>query len=232
MRGAELIEYLTKPPPTEWHETGMQPVYMHDVYLDALEKNYRELGLEFDRSKFEVDFKPTVPLERAPEEEMTHPFGDVYLDVTYTKNRVKLKVNYALYNIQERYYARGKTPPLRTLVQALKSVGHTDDFLKKVILKHEQNKAYHKKLWKYVELKLFGDEKKKKKAKKEKVIKKQKEKEEEEDDDVKIGSDIEEEENEEKDDDDEDLDGEFDMEKDDDEDVVEDDLDVSDLDED
>ena len=228
MRGAELIEYLTKPLPTEWHENEMQPVYMHDVYLDALEKNYKELGLEFDRSKFEVDFAPPVPLDREPEEEMTRAFGNLYLDVTYTKNRVKLKVNYALYNIHERYYARGKTPPLRTLVQALKSVGHTDDFLKKVILKHEQNKAYHKKLWKYVESKLFGDEKKKKKTKKEKVIRKH----EEDEEDVRIASDVEEDENEDKDDND-DVDGEFDMEKDDDEDVLEeDDIVVSDLDED
>ena len=227
MRGAELIEYLTKPPPTEWHETEMQPVYMHDVYLDALERNYKELNLEFDRSKFEVDFKPQVPVQPDPSEEMTHTFGSIYLDVSYTKNRVKLKTNYAMYNIHERYYARGKVPPLRTLVQALKSVGHSDDFLKKVILKHEENKAYHKKLWNYVESKLFKDDKKKKKPKKEKVVKK--EVEEEEVEDVQVASDDDA-------DDEEDNDagedgGEFDMERDDDDDAVEDDIVVSDIDE-
>lgn len=229
MRGAELIEYLTKPPPTEWHEREMQPVYMHDVYLDALERDYKRLGLEFDRSKFEVDFKPSVPVHRDPDEEMTHPFGDLYLDVTYTKTRVKLKVNYALYNIHERYFARGKTPPLRTLVQALKSVGHTDDFLKKVILKHEENKAYHKKLWKFVESKLFGDEKKKKKAKKEKVVAKK-----EEEEDIAIGSDEENDDDDDDEENDDDVDGEFDMEKDDEDDAVveDDDVAVSDLDDD
>jgi len=146
-------------------------VHRQEDYLRLLRKNYEDYGLDFDESKFRVDCDPPEIQKFEEPEAISHPFGQLYLNLTYTKTKVKVKINCALYDIHEKYYAVGKTPPVKALVQALKTVGYSDDFLKKVIKGCDENKRFGKKIWKYLETKLFKEEKKKKakKPKKEPV---------------------------------------------------------------
>src|SRR6056300_2000567 len=202
----ELVESVKKPALTSWSRPPKLPVHRQEDYLRLLRKNYEDYGLDFDESKFRVDCDPPEIQKFEEPEAISHPFGQLYLNLTYTKTKVKVKINCALYDIHEKYYAVGKTPPVKALVQTLKTVGYSDDFLKKVIKGCDENKRLGKKIWKYLETKLFKEEKKKK-AKKKSRKEPVEEEEEEEDKDSTLG-------------DDEDP---FDMEVDDDEDFAQDD---------
>jgi len=196
-------------------------VHRQEDYLRLLRKNYEDYGLDFDESKFRVDCDPPEIQKFEEPEAISHPFGQLYLNLTYTKTKVKVKINCALYDIHEKYYAVGKTPPVKALVQALKTVGYSDDFLKKVIKGYDENKRFGKKIWKYLETKLFKEEKKKKAKKPKKEPKEPVEDEEDpgDEDDADSAAD-----------DDEDP---FDMEMDEDDDFVQDeDVVFSDIDED
>jgi hypothetical protein len=215
------VEWVRKKKPdrTSWHNPPRVPVYRQEDYLRLLRKNYEEHGIEFDESKFRVNYDPPEIQKFHEPEKFSHTFGQLYLDLTYTKTKVKVKINCALYNIHENYYAVGKTPPAKVLVQALKTVGYSDEFLKSVIKGYDDNKKFSKKIWKYLDTKLFKEEKKKKKVKK---IKKEPVEDEEdvvpggEDDDVDSTVD-----------DDEDP---FDMEVEDDDELVQDEIEFSDID--
>mgnify|MGYP007046305621 CR=1 FL=1 len=162
----ELVESVKKPVLTSWSRPPKVPVHRQEDYLRLLRKNYEDYGLEFDESKFRVDCDPPEIQKFEEPEAISHPFGQLYLNLTYTKTKVKVKINCALYDIHEKYYAVGKTPPVKALVQALKTVGYSDDFLKKVIKSHDAKVRDGKILAKHIQKVFKMQEKKKKVTKK------------------------------------------------------------------
>ena len=163
---------ITDPPPTTSNESGKrlrQPVYQHEVYLAALEKNYKECGVPFDRA----DFEP-ITQSRAPSPERTDvfespPMDRIYLKLRCTKNRVHVKIDTSLYDLHQKYYARGKAPPFRSLAAAYKSMGFPKSYIESL----ERGKQRAKEIFQNPKLlKLLETPKKKKpskKAKKEEV---------------------------------------------------------------
>ena len=163
---------ITDPPPTTSNESGKrlrQPVYQHEVYLAALEKNYKECGVPFDRA----DFEP-ITQSRAPSPERTDvfespPMDRIYLKLRYTKNRVHVKIDTSLYDLHQKYYAQGKAPPFRSLAAAYKSMGFPKSYIERL----ERGKHRAKEIFQNPKLlKLLETPKKKKpskKAKKEEV---------------------------------------------------------------
>ena len=163
---------ITDPPPTTSNESGKrlrQPVYQHEVYLAALEKNYKECGVPFDRA----DFEP-ITQSRAPSPERTDvfespPMDRIYLKLRCTKNRVHVKIDTSLYDLHEKYYAQGKAPPFRSLAAAYKSMGFPKSYIESL----ERGKQRAKEIFQNPKLlKLLETPKKKKpskKAKKEEV---------------------------------------------------------------
>lgn len=163
---------ITDPPPTTSNESGKrlrQPVYQHEVYLAALEKNYKECGVPFDRA----DFEP-ITQSRAPSPERTDvfespPMDRIYLKLRYTKNRVHVKIDTSLYDLHQKYYAQGKAPPFRSLAAAYKSMGFPKSYIESL----ERGKQRAKEIFQNPKLlKLLETPKKKKpskKAKKEEV---------------------------------------------------------------
>ena len=123
---------ITDPPPATSNESGKrlrQPVYQHEVYLAALEKNYKECGVPFDRE----DFEP-ITQSRAPSPERTDvfespPMDRIYLKLRCTKTRVHVKIDTSLYDLHEKYYAVGKAPPFRSLAAAYKSMGFPKSYI-------------------------------------------------------------------------------------------------------
>lgn len=164
---------ITDPPPTTSNESGKrlrQPVYQHEVYLAALEKNYKECGVPFDRA----DFEP-ITQSRAPSPERTDvfespPMDRIYLKLRCTKNRVHVKIDTSLYDLHQKYYARGKAPPFRSLAAAYKSMGFPKSYIERL----ERGKHRAKEIFQNPKLlKLLETPKKKKpskKAKKEEVV--------------------------------------------------------------
>ena len=163
---------ITDPPPTTSNESGKrlrQPVYQHEVYLAALEKNYKECGVPFDRA----DFEP-ITQSRAPSPERTDvfespPMDRIYLKLRCTKNRVHVKIDTSLYDLHHKYYAQGKAPPFRSLAAAYKSMGFPKSYIESL----ERGKQRAKEIFQNPKLlKLLETPKKKKpskKAKKEEV---------------------------------------------------------------
>ena len=163
---------ITDPPPTTSNESGKrlrQPVYQHEVYLAALEKNYKECGVPFDRA----DFEP-ITQSRAPSPERTDvfespPMDRIYLKLRCTKNRVHVKIDTSLYDLHQKYYAQGKAPPFRSLAAAYKSMGFPKSYIESL----ERGKQRAKEIFQNPKLlKLLETPKKKKpskKAKKEEV---------------------------------------------------------------
>ena len=163
---------ITDPPPTTSNESGKrlrQPVYQHEVYLAALEKNYKECGVPFDRA----DFEP-ITQSRAPSPERTDvfespPMDRIYLKLRCTKNRVHVKIDTSLYDLHQKYYAQGKAPPFRSLAAAYKSMGFPKSYIESL----ERGKQRAKEIFQNPKLlKLLETPKKKpsKKAKKEEVV--------------------------------------------------------------
>ena len=164
---------ITDPPPTTSNESGKrlrQPVYQHEVYLAALEKNYKECGVPFDRE----DFEP-ITQSRAPSPERTDvfespPMDRIYLKLRCTKNRVHVKIDTSLYDLHQKYYAQGKAPPFRSLAAAYKSMGFPKSYIESL----ERGKQRAKEIFQNPKLlKLLETPKKKKpskKAKKEEVV--------------------------------------------------------------
>ena len=157
---------ITDPPPTTSNESGKrlrQPVYQHEVYLAALEKNYKECGVPFDRA----DFEP-ITQSRAPSPERTDvfespPMDRIYLKLRCTKNRVHVKIDTSLYDLHQKYYAQGKAPPFRSLAAAYKSMGFPKSYIERL----ERGKHRAKEIFQNPKLlKLLETPKKKKPSKK------------------------------------------------------------------
>lgn len=157
---------ITDPPPTTSNESGKrlrQPVYQHEVYLAALEKNYKECGVPFDRA----DFEP-ITQSRAPSPERTDvfespPMDRIYLKLRCTKTRVHVKIDTSLYDLHQKYYARGKAPPFRSLAAAYKSMGFPKSYIESL----ERGKQRAKEIFQNPKLlKLLETPKKKKPSKK------------------------------------------------------------------
>ena len=164
---------ITDPPPTTSNESGKrlrQPVYQHEVYLAALEKNYKECGVPFDRADFEPITQSRAPSPERADVFESPPMDRIYLKLRCTKNRVHVKIDTSLYDLHQKYYAQGKAPPFRSLAAAYKSMGFPKSYIERL----ERGKHRAKEIFQNPKLlKLLETPKKKKpskKAKKEEVV--------------------------------------------------------------
>jgi len=125
------LNELIDPPETVWAGVEKVPVYQGQYALDALERHYNEQGIEFDREKFKhfVDERPKKSLESPAPQGRVDDYQKVYVQLTYSKNTVKVKLNASLWTLHEQFYAKAKKPPIRRLVAAYKSMGYPKEFL-------------------------------------------------------------------------------------------------------
>lgn len=155
-----FLESILNPPETTWSEHVRVPVYRQADYIAALERDYREKGLEFDRSKFEfegVDVDVTV--KSPPPRSFPDP-RHVPVTLTVMKNnKVKVTAHTAWTTLWERYFDKARAPPLRALVQGYKAIGCDDEFLKDIIRNHDKNVKQSKTFAKHIQ-KVFNKAKK------------------------------------------------------------------------
>jgi hypothetical protein len=132
-------------PPIKPVERVKQPVYQKDVYLALLKKNYEEYGLEYKEPDI-PDYNPPVRPEKNKEPELRYA-DQVYMKVRILKSGIiRVKLDASFYNLYERYYSKNKIPPIKTVIQAYKSMGFSDDFLQKIKKKHDKNITFMKKV--------------------------------------------------------------------------------------
>jgi len=187
-----FLDKIVNPPPSAGYKQKRYPVYQKDTYLALLKRNYHALGLEYKELDI-PDYVPPVKSERPSEPELT--FADkVYMKVRILKSgiiRIKLDTSFAV--LYEKYYSNQKHPPMKSIIQAYKSLGFSSEFLEKVKTKFSKFADHKKKVQEKIDS-IFNKEpvkKPKKTKKKEELIEDENEEieeeineEEEEDDDV------------------------------------------------
>src|SRR6056300_1963476 len=177
-----FLDTIVNPPPTTRYVQKKYPVYQKEVYLALLKRNCKELGLEYK----EPDIPDYVPPQRSkPPSEPQLTFSDkVYMKVRILKSgiiRVKLDASFA--NLHEKYYSKQKQPPMKSVIQAYKSLGFSQEFLEKIKTKYSKFMEHKKKVEKMIDEIFNKEPAKKPKKKKEEVIEEEEEEEEDEEED-------------------------------------------------
>ena len=78
---------------------------------------------------------------------------------------VRVKLNTSFASLYEKYYSKNKIPPIKTVIQAYKSQGFSQDFLDRIKRRHELRLAHAKKVSKAIDT-IFNKEPAKKTKKK------------------------------------------------------------------
>ena len=165
--GLPILEYLTTKWETKTSEYVRMPIYQLDAYLDLRERYDRQLGIEFDRAAYVQSLAPlAVPEKKKPERQPHTPvsmFDKVYVRIRYTETGVCVKLLSKMFTIYEKYYTRGKQPPIDELVDAYKEHGYGEKFLLNVIKADTYNRDQRSNLFGRTIARLFPEPKKAKK---------------------------------------------------------------------
>jgi hypothetical protein len=177
-----FLDRIVNPPPSVPYVRKKYPVYQKEVYLALLKRNCKELGLEYK----EPDIPDYVPPQRSkPPIEPQLTFSDkVYMKVRILKSgiiRIKLDASFA--NLYEKYYSKQKQPPMKSVIQAYKSMGFSPEFLEKIKTRYSKFAEHRKKVEKMIDEIFNKEPAKKPKKKKEEVIEEEEEEEEEDEED-------------------------------------------------
>ena len=107
------------------------PVYHQESYLKALKKNYEYWGVDYRDPGL-----PPTPEYIQPEtiKEPYIPFAD-HVQVTMNilkSGKIRIKINPCMYEMYQKYWKNGDHPPQKTMIKNLKSLGFSEQFIKKV----------------------------------------------------------------------------------------------------
>mgnify|MGYP005988718821 CR=1 FL=1 len=162
--------------PTTFYKYVPAPVYKEEDYLKMLKKNNEILGIPYKDPQLPKCEKPIKP-EPKKEPELT--FCDrVYVRMKILKSGiVRIKLDASIATLHEKYYSKAKRPPMKSIIQAYKSMGFSPEFLEKIKKGFAKNAEQQKRVEKLLD-KLFNKEpvkKTKKKKKEEEVVEEEKE---------------------------------------------------------
>lgn len=169
LEGTFLYNIVHSKPPDVF-KFEKRPIYMKEQYLQILKKNNEQLGISYIEPEL-PEPTPYVPLSSSSEPDIQ--YGDqVEVKIRILKSGiVRVKVVAAIADMYEKYYRRGKFPPLKVIIQAYKSHGFSDAFIQKIKDSHEKKMKFAKKVPSIL-AKIFEKEpvKKTKKKKEEKKV--------------------------------------------------------------
>src|SRR5210317_868692 len=177
---------LLNPGPPKFYKYEPDPVYQQEAYLAALKKNNEELGIPFKDPNLPIHVH-TVRSEPKKEPELT------FLDRVYLKMRilksgiVRIKLDASIATLHEKYYKKALRPPMKSVLNAYKSMGFSPQFLEKIKKRFECKVKEQKRIEKVID-KIFNKEPvkkvKKKKEEEEEPVEETPEEDEEEKDDA------------------------------------------------
>ena len=177
-----FIHKLLNPPPTVHFKQIKQSVYQKDAYFALLKKNHEELGIEWIEPEM-PDYVPPQIVEKMREPELTF-IDKVYLNPKILKSGVvRVKLNTSFSSLYEKYYSENKIPPIKTVIQAYKSQGFSQDFLDRIKRRYDLRLAHAKKVSKAIDAIFNKEPAKKTKKKKEEEPKPEEENNDEEEQD-------------------------------------------------
>lgn len=159
-----FLHKLLNPPPTKFYKWVKQPIYRKNDYLALLKKNCKELGLEYKEPEI-PDYVPEQKVDPPMEPEITYPDW-VYMKVKILKSGiVRIKLDASLATLHEKYYSKYKQPPVKSVIQAYKSLGFSKEFLERTKKKFDNKVLIEKKIGAIID-KVFNKEPVKKTKKK------------------------------------------------------------------
>lgn len=126
-----LLHSLLNPKPTIYFKFEKDPIYQKDSYLTAIKKHYKECGIPFKDPQLPEYVRPVRP---EPIKEPEIVFGDqVYLQMKILKsNIVRIKLDTSIATMYEKYYKKALRPPMKSILQAYKSMGFSPQYLEKI----------------------------------------------------------------------------------------------------
>ena len=151
-----FLHKLLNPPATKVYKLVKQPIYKKNDYLALLRKNYKELGLEYKEPDI-PEYVPTPKVETSKEPEITYPDW-VYVKIKILKSgvvRIKLDASFA--TLYEKYYSKNKAPPVKSAIQAYKSIGFSKEFLEHIKKNFDNRVEINKKIGTIID-KVFNKE--------------------------------------------------------------------------
>ena len=180
-----FLHGLLNPSPPRVYKYVPAPVYEQKAYLNALEKHYKQCGIPFKDPQLPDPVKIVTP-EPTKEPELVFP-DQVYLKMRILKSGiVRIKLDASIATLHEKYYKKALRPPMKSILQAYKSMGFSTQFLEKIKKRFEWNVKEQKRIEKIID-KIFNKEpvkkvKKKKEEEEEEIVRDLNEDEEEKDD--------------------------------------------------
>jgi hypothetical protein len=182
-----LLHGLLNPSPPKVYKYVPAPVYEKEAYLTALEKHYKQCGIPFKDPQLPDSAKIVGP-EPTKEPELVFP-DQVYLKMRILKSGiVRIKLDASIATLHEKYYKKALRPPMKSVLNAYKSMGFSPQFLEKIKKRFEWKVKEQKRIEKVID-KIFNKEpvkkvKKKKKEEEEEIVEEPPEEDEEEKDDA------------------------------------------------
>ena len=130
-----------------------KPVAQHryEDYINLLQKNYEKCGVSFRKPNV-YENAVTQRVSSVPEKHIEH-LDQVLVRLTVLKNgRVRLNCITQAAELYDKYYSKGKPPPLKVLTTAYKKLGYSDAFLDKLSTSYKTKQAFAKKMVKALDL--------------------------------------------------------------------------------
>src|SRR6056300_1393654 len=163
-----LLHGLLNPSPPKVYKYVPAPVYEKEAYLTALEKHYKQCGIPFKDPQLPDSAKIVGP-EPTKEPELVFP-DQVYLKMRILKSGiVRIKLDASIATLHEKYYKKALRPPMKSIIQAYKSMGFSLQFIEKIKKRFEWKVKEQKRIEKVVD-KIFNKEPLKKLKKKKKEV--------------------------------------------------------------
>ena len=161
-----FIHKLLNPAPTIWYKHVQSPVYQKENYLALLKKNCEELGIEYKEPNIpDKEKKVETVAKQGPKLEK---MDQVYVKLRFLKSGIiRVKLDTSLATLYEKYYSQTKIPPIKSIIQAYKSMGFDEEYLENIKKKHEQRIVFGKRVSNAIDL-IFNKEPAKKTKKKKK----------------------------------------------------------------
>jgi hypothetical protein len=163
-----FLHGIVNPSRTEVYKFAPGPVYEKEAYLIALEKHYKKCGIPFKDPQLPDSVKIVRP-EPIKEPELVFP-DQVYLKMRILKSGiVRIKLDASIATLHEKYYKKALRPPMKSIIQAYKSMGFSLQFIEKIKKRFEWKVKEQKRIEKVVD-KIFNKEPLKKLKKKKKEV--------------------------------------------------------------
>tara|TARA_B100001996_G_scaffold48133_1_gene34563 strand:+ start:184 stop:933 length:750 start_codon:yes stop_codon:yes gene_type:complete len=151
-----------------------KPFYVqnHKNYLENLEKNYKYYGVPFKKPN--VEEIPPYENNSKPVEMHIEYLDTVTVKLNVLKSgKVRVKLSSQMMALNENYYSKGKPPPIKSVLSALKNIGYSNESIDGINEKYKKRKKLIEIKWKKLESILdapsLSRTTKKKSKKKEKV---------------------------------------------------------------